>query len=321
MSRFRVAITDHVFPSLDMEFEKLNEIGAEVFLCKDTQPQGLVSELKDVDAILNCYVQLNKTVIDSLAKCKIIARYGIGVNNVDVKAASDNNIIVTNVPDYCISEVSDHALGLIIALARKIIQVNQNAKSGFWSFESSRPIFRLAGKTLGLVGFGNIARSLAKKANAIDLKVIFFDPYFKGGLEGHPGLDKCATLDELLAQSDFVSVHTPLTEETSGMIGLAQMKIMKPNACLVNTSRGGIINEGDLLVALRDSVIAGAALDVLANENQVESSPLINLENIILTPHCGFYSEESTEELRVKALNEVISVLTGGKPRYQVNRA
>jgi D-3-phosphoglycerate dehydrogenase len=255
-----------------------------------------------------------------LTKCQIIARYGIGVNNVDIKASSENNIIVTNVPDYCISEVSDHALGLIITLARKIIEVNHNAKSGLWSFDSARPIFRLAGKTLGLVGFGNIARSLAGKAQALGMRVIFHDPYFKGSLEGLPGVDQCASLDELLGQSDFVSVHTPLTEETSGMIGLAGMRMMKPGAYLINTSRGGIINESDLLVALQNKVIAGAALDVLANENQVESNPLLNLQNIILTPHCGFYSEESTEELRAKAVNEVISVLTGGKPRYQVNR-
>lgn len=319
MEKFKVVVTDHVYPSLDLEREKLKEINAELIEATGKTEKEIIEAARDSDAILVCYAEITKNVIDSLEKCKIIARSGIGVNNVDVEAATKRGIRVTNVPDYCVDEVSDHALALILALARNIIKLNNNVKSKRWSFNNCKPMYRLKGKVLGLIGFGRIARNLAEKAKAIGFKIITSDPFIGEKAAKDYGVELVG-LKELLRESDFISLHAPLTPETHKMIGINELKMMKKTAFIVNTSRGGLIDEEALYKALTEKWISGAALDVLSSEIFDPSNPLIGLDNVILTPHAAFYSEESLKELREKTVDEIIRALTGRPSRNLVNK-
>ncbi|MDR5694536.1 MAG: C-terminal binding protein [Armatimonadota bacterium] len=317
MAGFKVVVTDYVFPSLDIEREILGAIGAELVPMQATSEEEILEAARDADGLLVCYAPVTRRVIEGLRKCRIIARYGIGVDNVAVDAAAERGIIVTNVPDYCIEEVSDHALALLLACARRISYLDRKVRSGRWEAKDAVPIFRLRGQVLGLVGFGKIPRNLAKKAKALGLEVIAYDPYIGAADMEAQGVEK-VELETLLRRADFVSIHTPLTAETRGLIGEAQLRMMKPTAYLINTARGPIVKESALVRALQEGWIAGAALDVLETEPPPRDHSLFALDNVILTPHVGFYSEESLRELQRKAAEEVARVLTGQSPRYPV---
>lgn len=316
--RFKVAVTDFVFASLDIEKQELKKIEAELIESTDSDEESIIEAAKDADAILNCYAELTPRVIESLKKCQIIARYGIGVNNVNIPTATKKGIIVTNVPDYCIEEVSDHALALILACTRKICQLNKTVKSGKWDFKDYRPMHRLKGQTLGIVSFGKIPRRLVEKVSAYKFNIIAYDPYVDEEIAAKYNV-KLVTFEELLKESDIISIHAPLTEETKGMFGSEQFKMMKNSAYLINTARGGLIKDNDLAQALKSGEIAGAGLDVLEDENVDSHHPLTNLENVIITPHSAFYSEQSLKDLQYKTVQEVIRVLTGEKPKSCVN--
>jgi len=253
-----------------------------------------------------------------MTRCRIIARYGIGVDNVDLGAATAKGIVVTNVPDYCVDEVSDHALALLLACARRIPGLAGRVRSGRWDARDAAPMHRLRGQTLGLVGFGKIPRRLADKARALGLEVIAFDPYVAGDEMEARGVQK-TSLPGLLARCDFVSVHAPLAPETQGMIAEAELRAMKRSAYLINTARGPLVLESALLRALEEEWIAGAALDVLQHEPPAADHPLQRFANVILTPHVAFYSEESVQELQRKAAEEVVRALSGRPPRSPVN--
>jgi D-3-phosphoglycerate dehydrogenase len=318
MSRFKVVVTDYVFPSLDIERSVLGAIGAEVTAMQAASDEQLLDAVGDADGLLVCYAPVTGRVIERAGKCRIIARYGIGVNNVDVPTASARGIIVTNVPDYCLEEVSDHALALLLDSARRVTFLDRRVRSGRWEAKDAVPAFRLRGRTLGLVGFGRIPRLLAEKTRAFGLRVLAFDPYVDAGSMERQGVTK-VELDRLLAESDYVSVHAPLTAETTGLINETTLRAMKPTAFLVNTSRGPVVDDAALARALREQWIAGAALDVLSTEPPGRDHPLLSFDNVILTPHAAFYSEESLRELQTKAAEEVASVLLGREPRYRVN--
>lgn len=316
--KFKVAVTDYVFPNLEIERQELKKIRAELIESTDSNEENIIEAAKDADAILNCYAELTPRVIESLKKCQIIARYGIGVNNVNMTTATKKGIIVTNVPDYCVEEVSDHALALILACTRKICQLNKNVKSGKWDFKDYRPIYRLKGQTLGIVSFGKIPRRLVEKVSAYKFNIISYDPYVDKEIAAKYNV-KLVTLEELLKESDIITVHAPLTKETKGMFGSEQFKIMKSSAYLINTARGGLIKDNDLAQALKEEEIAGAGLDLLEDENVNPYHPLINLENVIITPHSAFYSEQALKDLQYKAVQEVVRVLTGKTPKSCVN--
>jgi len=260
--KFKVVVTDYVFPNLETERKELKKIGADLIESAGSDEENIIEAAKDADAILNCYAELTPKVIESLEKCRIIARYGIGVNNVDMSTATKKGIIVTNVPDYCIEEVSDHALALILACARKICQLNKTVKNGKWDFKGYRPMYRLQGQTLGIVSFGKIPRRLVEKVSAYKFKIIAYDPYVDEEVAAKYNV-KLVTFEELLRESDVISVHAPLTKETKGMFGSEQFKKMKNSAYLINTARGGLIKDNDLARALKEGEIAGAGLDVL----------------------------------------------------------
>lgn len=320
MKTYKVVIADNVFPSLDLERSKLDTIGAFLVESPSNHQEDIISVAKSADAILVGYAPITSEIINSLRKCKIIARYGIGVDNIDIKAANQKGIYITNVPDYCVDEVSNHTFALLLALARKIVILDCTVKKGVWSYNNHRPIYRLYGKVLGLIGFGKIARDLVKKVKHFGFDILVYDPYVS--LEISKEYDvKFVSKKEILKESDFISLHLPLTPETKYMISKKELKKMKKTAYLINTSRGLLVDEKALCIALEEKWIAGAALDVLSNENEIDvTQPLLKFENIILTPHVAFYSEESIKDLRMKAVDEVIRALTGDTLHYCVNQ-
>jgi len=316
--KYVVAVTDYVFSSLEPEQRVLAPLDVELRPAQCKSEEEIIALTQGADAVLNCYAKMTARVIESLDRCKIIARYGIGVDNVDLAAATRAKIVVTNVPDYCIDEVSDHALALLLALERQIASADHAVKGGAWDVVAHGAIRRLRGQTLGLVGFGKIAMAVAAKARAFGLNVLAHDPYLDAKAIAVRGAE-AVEFDGLLAQSDVVSIHVPLLPETRNLIGARELARMKPSAFLINTSRGGIVDEGALAEALKAGRLAGAALDVLLVEPPPSDHPLRKLPNVVLTPHLAFYSRESVIELQTKAAEEVARALKGEPPRSPVN--
>src|SRR5215510_9905718 len=316
---FIVAVTDYVFSSLEPEQRVLGPLGVELRPAQCKSEEEIIELTRGADAILNCYAKMTARVIEKLDRCKIIARYGIGVDNVDLAAATRAGILVTNVADYCIDEVSDHALALILSLSRRIIAADTGVKSGKWSVTAHAEIRRLRGQTLGLLGFGKIAKALASKVQPLGMKVLVYDPYLEPELISRHGAE-AISLDRLLAEADVISIHVPLSPETRNLIGERELALMKATAFLINTSRGGIVDESALAVALKQRQLGGAALDVLEVEPPPADHPLRQAPNMILTPHLAFYSRESVIELQTKAAEEVARMLKGEPPRSPVNR-
>lgn len=283
---------------------------------------GRISELpniNEIDALVVTYREITRDVIDCLNNCKVIARTGIGVDNINVEAATDNGIYVTNVPDYCISEVSDHTIAMILSLVRNIVQYNSWVKDGKWERRREPRLGRLQGKSLGLVGFGNIAQQVCRKAQAFGLEVTAYDPYLSEGIMDEVHANRIDELNDLLRQSDIVSLHPPLTEETVGMIGAEEIQIMKDTAILINASRGKLIQDGAITWAIQSGEIAGVGLDVFRREPPDLEEEVIESDKVILTPHIAWMSEESKIELRRKSAENVRSVLQGSIPDYPVN--
>ena len=317
--KFVVAITDYVFPSLEPERAVLHALGAELRPAQCKSEEEIIELTQGADAVLNCYAKMTARVIEKLGRCKIIARYGIGVDNVDLAVATRAGIVVTNVPDYCIDEVSDHALALLLALARRIAIADGAVQGGAWDVVAHAGIRRLRGQTLGLVGFGKIAVAVSAKAQAFGLRVLACDPFVGSEAMARHGV-QAVDFDGLLAESDAISIHVPLAPETRNLIGARELTRMKPTAFLINTSRGGIVDEQALATALKENRLGGAALDVLSVEPPPLDHPLRQAPNLILTPHLAFYSRESVIELQTKAAEEVARALKGEPPRSPVNR-
>jgi D-3-phosphoglycerate dehydrogenase len=317
MKPFTVVITDSVFPSLDIERSVLGAVGAHLTALQATREEELLEAVEDADGLLVCYAPVTQRVIERASRCRVIARYGIGVDNVDLQAAAARGIVVTNVPDYCIEEVSDHALALILACARRVVHLDRLVHTGRWDPNDALPIRRLQGQVLGLVGFGKIPRRVAAKAAGVGLISVTFDPFVDAATCAAHGAKK-VDLSTLLTEADFVSVHAPLTAQTRGLIGEAELRQMKPTAFLVNTARGPVVSEAALVTALQAGLIAGAALDVVETEPLPPTHPLMTLPQVLLTPHVAFYSQESVQELQRKAAEEVARVLTGHAPHYAV---
>jgi D-3-phosphoglycerate dehydrogenase / 2-oxoglutarate reductase len=316
---FIVAVTDSVFPSLEPEHRVLDPLGVELRAGQCRSEEEVIALAKDADAILNCYAKMTARVIGELTRCKVIARYGIGVDNVDLAAATRAKIVVTNVPDYCVDEVSDHGLALFLALARRVVAADQAVKGGAWDVVAHKGIRRLRGQTLGLLGFGKIARALAVKAQALGMHVVAVDPFVDAETMARLKV-RAADMDTLLTESDAVSVHVPLSPETRGIIGERALARMKPTAFLINTSRGGLVDEQALAAALTAGRLAGAALDVVEKEPPPPDHPLRKAPNVILTPHLAFYSQQAVVELQTKVAEEAARAFRGEPPRSPVNR-
>jgi D-3-phosphoglycerate dehydrogenase / 2-oxoglutarate reductase len=312
-----VAVSDSVFPNLNPAKEVLSRVGAELLLAAGPTPEAIMQVARDADAVLVTYAEVTAEMIGQMTRCRIIARFGIGVDNVDIAAATNASIVVTRVPDYCIDEVSDHTMALLLALGRKIPFANSRAHAGRWEMSAVVPIHRLRGSVLGLVGFGQIPQLVAPKAKAFGLRVISYDPFVSEETMSRAGVEK-VDFSELVKVSDHISIHTPLVPETKHLFNPDVFSRMKPTAHLINTARGSIVDEEALARALDRGHLAGAALDVLSQEPP-SSSPLFGRDNVILTPHMSFYSAESLIDLQTKAAEEVVRVLSGEAPLNPVN--
>jgi D-3-phosphoglycerate dehydrogenase len=313
-----IAVTDSVFPSLDLAKAELARLNPTYRMSKSVNADDILAVAKDADAILVTYAKLTRDIITQLTKCKAIGRFGLGVDNIDLPAAKEKGIAVNYVPDYCIREVSDHAMALLLALIRKIVFSNKLVQSGRWEMPAVVPIRRIEGTVLGLIGFGHIPRLVAPKAQAFGIKVIAYDPFVNADVFKAA---KVASIDfeTLLKTSDYVSVHAPLLPTTRGMLNAAAFAKMKKGAYLVNTARGPLIDEAALIAALDAGQIAGAGLDVVAAEPLAKESPLLGRDNVIISPHTGFYSIEALNELETKCAADVARVLSGEKAVYPIS--
>ncbi len=318
MSKPVIAITDSPFPSLDPAKSALARLDPEYRISKSAAAEDILAVARDADAILVTYAKLSGELLRQLTRCKAIGRFGLGVDNIDLPAAKECGIAVNYVPDYCLREVSDHAMALLLALARKVTLANKLVQSGRWEVPPIVPLRRLEGQVLGLVGFGNIPRTLAPKAKAFGLKVLTYDPYVVTEALAATGVES-VSFDDLLARSDFISVHAPLQPATRGLMNAKTFAKMKKGAFLINTARGPLVDEPALIAALDSGHLGGAALDVVMTEPLAKDSPLIGRDNVILTPHTAFYSVEALEELQTKCASDVARVLSGEKAIYPIS--
>ncbi len=314
-ARFRVLVTDRAWPDTSVEQQILAKIDAEVVEPASTSEADLIAAAANVDAIATNWAKVTAAVIRSSGKCQIVARFGIGLDNIAVDAATDLQIPVTNSPDYCVSEVSDHALGLLLACNRRIGLYHERSKRGEYNAKTPMPIQRLAGQTLGLLGLGKIAQTLVPKARALGLMIIAHN---QSGQDYGIGVHM-VTFDELLSASDYISLHAPLTSQTRHKFDEHAFRRMRPSAYLINTSRGGLIDHDALWAALQQNQLAGAALDVFDPEPPDLSQPLFQDERVIVTPHAAFVSEQAIQQLRVEAMQNIVEVLSGRRPHNVVN--
>jgi len=310
-------ITDCDHESLDIEKDVFSKTSIDLEILNITKPNDIIHHCRDADVLILQYAEITEDVLNTLDNLKGVVRYGVGVNTIDISAATKKGIAVCNVPDYGTEEVSTHALALILALARKLPLLTQATRQGIWRYDAAIPLYRLQTQTVGIIGLGRIGVSLSQKLAGIGMKVIGYDPNKKS--TDLPAFIKSVSLNTLLQTSDIISVNSPLLPETNNLLTKNEFSLMKQHALVVNTARGDIINEDDLFDALKNNVIAGAALDVFSQEPPKESR-LLTLDNFIATPHIAWYSEESQQDLKRKAAEEAIRIVLGESPHYCLNR-
>ena len=320
----KVVITDYDFGDVRVERDILEAAGAEVIALQAKTEADLFDAAPDCAAMINQYARIGRDTISRMQKCEVIARYGVGVDIVDVDAATDQKIPVTNVQDYCTEEVADHAISLWLALARKLFDYDRATHDGVWKWQSGQPVFRLRGRTMGVVSFGKIGQAIATRASAFGVNVIAYDPFLPAEVAAACGAELVSKAD-LLARSDYILMQAPMTPETRHFLSDAEFASMKPGAILVNTGRGPTVDNAALYRALTDGHLAAAGLDDPEEEPAKRASwtpadnPIFTLPNVLITPHAAYYSEESIRAARVTAATQVAKVLTGQKPDYQVN--
>jgi len=312
-----VLVTDYAWPSLEIERAALASIGAELVAPRGAGQDELIKLAAGADAILTNWKPVSDRMLEAATRCITVARYGVGVDNIDVERATELGIVVCNVPDYCVDEVSDHTIALLLALARRIVDFARQTSAGQWDNQAFGTPRRLRGRTLGLVGFGRIARLVAEKAQGIGLQVLAFAPNLSPG--DHDGVHATRTLEELLECSEMVSLHAPLTSETRHLIGANQLARMRPGAMLINTARGGLLDLEAARAALLDGRLSALGLDVLDEEPPRPDNPILTTPGVVVTPHAAFYSEEAIAELQHKAVTNVIDALSGTPPATVVN--
>lgn len=314
-ARASVFVTDCDHPSVAIERRVVEAagLGLEVRQCRTAAE--VASACRDAAGLIVQYAPITRAVLAALPRCRVVVRYGVGTDTVDIDAATDLGVAVCNVPDYGVEEVSDHALALLLALGRGIVTLDRAVRAGDWSLATVPGVRRLRGRVLGLVGLGRIGRAVARKALALGLEVIAHDPAAAPPPRGVTPVG----LDELLARSDFVSLHAPLLPATRHLFDDAAFGRMKPGAFLINTARGGLVDTDALTRALAEGRLAGAGIDVLEQEPIAPGHPLLEQPNCLLTPHAGWFSQDAFAELKTKAAEEAVAVVTGASPRYCLN--
>ena len=315
MPRFRVLLTDYAWRDLDIERSVLVAGDAELVVAPSGDEKTLAGLAADCDAIMTNWAKVPQAVIAACPRCQIVARLGIGLDNIDVAYATSRGIAVTNCPDYCLVEVAEHALALLLALSRKVAYYHHATKSGVYDLQAGPTLRRIEGQTLGIVGLGNIGVKLAEKARGLGMRMLATS---RSRLRAVDGV-RFVELEELLAESDYASLHVPATAETRNLIGAAELSRMKPTAYLINTARGAIVDHAALAEALASGKLAGAALDVQDVEPPDLSQPPYNDPRVIVTPHAAFVSVESLENLRRRVSQQVVDRLADRTPENVVN--
>ncbi len=322
--RPKVVITDYDYGDVDIETAILNEAGADVVALQAKSEEDLFDEVRDCAAIMNQYARVGRATIQRAARCRVVARYGVGVDIVDVEAATEHGVLVTNVRDYCTEEVADHAVSLWLSLARRLFVYDRATHQGIWRWQSGRPIRRLRGQTVGIVSFGKIGQAIARRAKAFEVNVIAYDPFLPKEVADAAGVQLVGK-EELLRAADHILMQAPMTPDTRHFLSDAEFAMMKPGAILVNTGRGPTVDNKALYRALTEGTLAAAGLDDPEEEPAKRATwdpadnPIFSLPNVVVTPHAAYYSEESILAARETAASEVARVLTGLKPRYPVN--
>jgi D-3-phosphoglycerate dehydrogenase len=317
-SKFIVAITDSPFENGDKEQAILGRIGAKVQQFHCTNESEVIDAARNAHIIMCDASPVTRNVTRTLSKLVGVVEYGIGYDNIDVAAATENSVLVCNIPDFMTSEVADHAVALILALTRKLDRISRSTRDGKWNWREFRPISSLDGRIVGIIGFGHIGRQVAERMRTFGTRVIAYDPYVSREAMEKLGAG-ASGLDELLEASDIISIHVPLNRETRQLIGRKQLAKVKDSVILVNTSRGSVIDQEALTESLRKSRIGAAGLDVLEKEPPSATDPILGFENVIVTPHIGWYSEQSSLRLRENAALEADRILTGKPPKHPVN--
>ena len=322
----KVVITDFDFGDVDVEKGILEAAGAEVIALQAKSQEDLYDVAPDCAAMINQYARVGKETILRMQSCEVIARYGVGVDIVDVDTATKRGILVTNVQDYCTEEVADHAIALWLTLARKLPVYDRATHAGVWQWQSGKPVYRLRGRTMGVVSLGKIGQAIAARAQAFGVKLIAYDPFLPAEVAAKLDVELVGK-SELVARSDYILMQAPMTPDTHHFLSDAEFAAMKPGAILVNTGRGPTVDNAALHRALTDGTLAAAGLDDPEEEPAKRASwtpddnPLFTLPNVIVTPHAAYYSEESIRAARVTAATQVAKVLTGQTPDYTVNAA
>jgi D-3-phosphoglycerate dehydrogenase len=317
----KIVITDYRFPDIEQERRAVEAAGGTLVAGKSANEEQVAELCRDADGVLNARAPVTKRAIDAMQRCRIIVRYGIGVDTIDVPAATARGIMVANVPDYCLDEVSDHALALLLMLSRQMIPSIALAREDAWPVSKMPPVYRLRGQTCGLVGCGRIGSLLSAKVSALGMRVVVHDPYLSAERAGAMGAE-LVSLDELLARADFISLHAPLTDETHRLFSAVAFAKMKKAASILNTARGGLIDEAALLAALDAGQIAGAGLDVLESETAVTPAraALVRHPKVIVTAHTAWLSREALATLQLRAVEQALACLRGETPYGLINR-
>jgi len=312
---------DRLMPT-EEETAELVKSGAQLVIAGCNCEADLIEQAADADAILTYGAHMTRSVMEKLPNCKVIVRYGVGYDTIDIEGATENNILVVNIPDFCIEEVSNHAIALILACSKKIVMLNNILKQDGWmeAVKVQSPMASIYGQTLGIVGCGNIGRATARKAQCFGFRLLGYDPYVDKSLATEAGIH-LVSMAELLKESDYISVHTALNEETRHLIGTKEFGQMKPTAYFINTARGSVVDEPALIKALQEKQIAGAALDVFEKEPVDPDNPLLKMDNIIVLPHTASFSDDAFSRLRTCVGQEAARVLSGFWPKNVVNKA
>lgn len=320
MKKYRVILTDYRYESIQPFFDVYNNYPDIEFVPLQLHSkEDIMRETEFADAVQCHFEKIDADVIANLKNCKVIARSAVGVDNIDLNAASKNRIPVTNVPDYCTEEVSNHAMILILNCAKRMNLLERAAKDGSWNYAVMKPAHAIRNMTLGLVGCGNIARGIVPKAKAFGMKVIGYDPFLSGEVFEKCGIERIEKLEDLLGQSDFVNLQLHHNASTDKIANAEFFRKMKPSAFLINTARGGLVDEAALADAVHRGVIGGAGLDVLSSEKIPADHPLLQFDNVIVTPHAAWYSAEAEYTLLTNTAAEVVRVLHGEPPKHQLN--
>ena len=320
MGKFKVVYTDNIYKDNEIEYRRFAEAGYDFSVASSHDKETLKKECADADAVMLSFIEMDEELINSLQKCKVIVRCGMGFNNVDIPAATKRGIMVANVQKYCLDEVSDHAVALMLTLIRKTAYLSRLLREGIWDPAKARPIPRLKDLTLCLYGLGGISSRFATKAKAFGMHVAAYDPFLPAEYFEQMGVERIAEEDELFRRADVLSVHLPLNKSTAKIINAEKLALMKPTAIFLNLARGGLVDEEALIKALQDGKLGGAGLDVLADEFPSMDNPLFRMDNVIVSPHIAYYSEGSDVDLRNYAIYQVIGALENGAPEFFLNK-